>query len=241
MRQLENRPGIAQSLHELGSWAAERGEYERAAVLAKDSLALFRSVADRRGVAGALNTLDAVEERQGEYERAATLYGESLALRRALGDRWGVAASLANLGAVAYRQDEHAQAETLLAESLQLSYELGARPLLAAALEILVWVAQARGQPRRTACLAGAAQAVRDALGVPMPPYQRAGHDQSVATLYAALGEEAFALAWAAGATLSLERALAVALAEPAGAEATVSPRSGGSPPTRGSQDTALF
>jgi hypothetical protein len=199
MRQLENRPGIAQSLHELGSWAAERGE----------------------------------------YERAANLYEESLALRRALGDRWGVAASLANLGAVAYRQDEHAQAETLLAESLQLSYELGARPLLAAALEILVWVAEARGQPRRAACLAGAAQAVRDALGVPMPPYQRAGHDRSVATLHAALGEEAFALAWAAGATLSLERALAVALAEPAGAVATVSPWSDGSPPTRGSQDSA--
>ena len=224
MRQLENSPGIASVLNDLGYWAAEQGQYERAEALLDESLTLFNAAGDRRGTASALNSLGVVAERQGEHARAAALYAESLALRRVLGDKWGIAASLGNLGAVARQQGEYARAKTLLAESLQLSRELGARHVLLLNLEILVWVAGACGQSQRAARLGGSAQTLREALEVPLPPYQQAGHDLAVAALRAALGEEAFAVTWAAGASRSLDQALAADLVEPDDAEGFENP-----------------
>jgi hypothetical protein len=84
--------------------------------------------------------------------------------------------------------------------------------LLATGLEALMWVAAERGQPHRAAHLGGAAEALREALGVPLPADGRAGHDQTLAALRAALGEESAATAWAAGRALALEDAITLAL-----------------------------
>jgi non-specific serine/threonine protein kinase len=210
---LEDRQGMARSLSNLGNVASQQGEFGRAAVLHEKALALLRALGDRASVALVLNNLGGVANRLGEYARAAALFEESLALRRALGDRWGVAASLGNLGSVAHQRGEYARAQTLLAESLQLSRELGARHLLVLELEILVWVAAACGPPQRAARLGGAAQALREALEVPLPPYQQADHNQAVAVLRAALDEGEFAIAWAAGQARPLEETMAEALA----------------------------
>jgi tetratricopeptide (TPR) repeat protein len=221
-----DRYGIAVMLHELGNLAADQGEYERAEALLEESLALFSALGERPGVADTIESQGVVASQQGDYGRAEALFAESLAQRRALGDRWGVAASLGNLGQVAYRQGD-ARADNLLKESLALSRELGARHLLALALEVLVWATVARWQPERAARLGGAAQALREALGVPLPLHQEDGHDQAVRAMRAALGEEGFATAWAAGATFSLEQALDLAHGGTDAAEtAAVSPPS---------------
>ena len=73
-------------------------------------------------------------------------------------------------------------------------------------------MAGARGQPDRAARLGGAAEALRAALGVPLPPETRADHDQAVLAMRAALGKDAFAAAWAEGQALSPEEAFALAL-----------------------------
>jgi tetratricopeptide (TPR) repeat protein len=210
---LEDRQGMARSLSNLGNVASQLGEFGRAAVLHEKALALLRALGDRASVALVLNNLGGVANRLREYARAAALFEESLALRRALGDRWGVAASLGNLGSVAHHRGEYTRAQTLLLESLQLSRELGARHLLVLELEILVWVAAACGPPQRAARLGGAAQALREALEVPLPPYQQSDHDQAVAVLRAALDEGEFATAWAAGQARPLEETMAEALA----------------------------
>jgi hypothetical protein len=60
----------------------------------------------------------------------------------------------------------------------------------------------------------GAAQVLREAIGIPLPPVERAEHERRVAAVRAALGEETFTAAWAVGRTLPLEQAIAEALAE---------------------------
>ena len=70
----------------------------------------------------------------------------------------------------------------------------------------------ARGQAHRATRLSGAAEALRAAIGVPLRPHEQASHTQAVQALRAALGEEAFANAWAEGRALSLEEAVALAL-----------------------------
>jgi hypothetical protein len=55
------------------------------------------------------------------------------------------------------------------------------------ALESLAWVACARAQPRWAARLGGAAQALREALGVLLPHDRRPGHEHARLAMCAAL------------------------------------------------------
>src|SRR5207249_10234786 len=99
-------------------------------------------------------------------------------------------------------------------ESLVNNRELGHKRGIVQNLEGLAAVAVAQAQSERAARLFGTAEGLREAIGAPLPPADRAEHDRSVAAVRTALGEAAFAAAWAAGRGLSLEDALRAALAE---------------------------
>jgi DNA-binding NarL/FixJ family response regulator len=57
--------------------------------------------------------------------------------------------------------------------------------------------------------LLAAAAALRDSLGVPLPPVCRAEYERSLAAARAQLDEQAFAVAWAEGQSMTWEQALA--------------------------------
>ena len=61
-------------------------DYERAAALCEESLAMARRLDDRAGTAFALNGLGNIAFGRGDHRRALAHYEESLALRRALND-----------------------------------------------------------------------------------------------------------------------------------------------------------
>ena len=69
------------------------------------------------------------------------------------------------------------------------------------------------GQPERAARLFGAADVLRESVGVPLPANERADHERYVDAVRAALGDESFAAAWDAGRALRLDEAIAEALA----------------------------
>ncbi|HYQ83229.1 MAG TPA: tetratricopeptide repeat protein, partial [Rubrobacter sp.] len=85
----------------LGDAARHRGDYEQAAALLEDSLALHREVKDTRGVAWSLGDLANVSSDRGSYERARGFYEEGLVLSRELGGAELLGAFLISLG------DEH--------------------------------------------------------------------------------------------------------------------------------------
>jgi len=59
----------------------------------------------------------------------------------------------------------------------------------------------------------GAAQALREALGAPLPPVERGAYEQTVAQARAHLDTATWAAAWAEGPAMPLEQAVAYALA----------------------------
>jgi tetratricopeptide (TPR) repeat protein len=199
-------------LNNLGSFAVELADYDRAVVLHEEALALRREIGDQWAIANSLRNLGNVAAAQGRYERATARHAEALALRRALGDKSGIADSLKNLGNVAAAQGDFGQAGTLYEECLRLGREIGAKDEIAESLEGMAWVAAARGEAERAAWLGGAAEAQRQALGTFVLVDQQACHAQTVRTLRGALGESAFASAWAAGQALAPEDAVALAL-----------------------------
>jgi tetratricopeptide (TPR) repeat protein len=166
------------------------------------------------GIAGTLLNQADLAYYQDDLERAANLGSEALALLRELGDQEAIAICLANLGTVARRQGELTQAQALQREALALDQQRGDLRRCAEDLEVLASTAGSAQQGEHAARLLGAAMTVREALGAPQPPQERADVDQAVEVARAALGEAAWAAAFAAGRAMTLEDAIVEALDE---------------------------
>lgn len=190
----------------------------------------------RDAVASSPTSKEAASVALGEYEAARSLQEESLAIRRELADRSGIAASLSSLGLVAYAQGQYGAARSLHQESLAIRRELGDRLGIAASLEALAGLACAgEGQPDAgeragtrgrlpeveatdsagvAARLFGAAEALREAIGAPLPPNEQNAYRRQVSRARELLEEQAFSAAWAEGRAMTRERAVAYALGE---------------------------
>jgi hypothetical protein len=147
----------------------------------------------------------------GDMTAALALLGENLTVYQDHANKWGVGLTLHGLGLVAWRQGDRRRAMTLLRESLVFRREMGNRPGIAECLEGLAAVVGA-GQSARAARLLGAADALRRVIATPLPPVERPSYEATVTATRVALGEAAFAAAWAAGQALTLEEAVAEAL-----------------------------
>ena len=91
--------------------------------------------------------------------------------------------------------------------------ELGDRWSCARTVEDVAWLALEEGQVAEAVRLLGAADVRYKAEGVPLAEAHHAPGEPALADVRAALGESAFAAAWAAGRALALEEALDLALA----------------------------
>jgi hypothetical protein len=92
--------------------------------------------------------------------------------------------------------------------------ELEFRDVIGYCFEGLAAVLAFTGQPDPAARLLGAAEALRESLGVDLAPAERETHEETAAAVRAALGEEQFSDAWRLGRELALEQAIAYALQE---------------------------
>jgi predicted ATPase/transcriptional regulator with XRE-family HTH domain len=189
------------------------GNWERSAAYFEESLALSRQLGDQWAIVVALGNLGDVFARRSHLERAAAAFAEALALARQAGDPGVIHLCLLNLGWVMRLRGEPTQAEALQREGLKLAGDLDDPRRCAEALEMLAATAGVEGHGERAARLLGAAMAAREMIGAPQPPEDRADLEQAVAEARAALGEAAWAAALAAGLALTLEQAVAEALA----------------------------
>jgi DNA-binding CsgD family transcriptional regulator len=144
-----------------------------------------------------------------------------------MGHRHGTAESLAVLGKIIAAQGDYAAARGLYEQSLAISGELGEKWVIAMGLVGLGEVVAAQQKLAWAAQLWGAADALRDAIGVPIPPVELASYERSVSAARVHLGERAFAAAWAQGRSMTPEQALAAK-----GQKPTPTPTTTASPPT---------
>ncbi len=211
-REIEDESGVAYSLHLLGELARDHGDYSRERQLLEESLTLSRKLGDKWGIGLNVMGLGELALRQRAYELATALGEESLALWRELGDKRMSGIALETLGFAAHGKGDNVAARALLAEALRLLSELRDRWSIPRILEGSAAIASTEGSPERAARLFGAAEALREAANVPLPPADRADYDHNVAAVRAQLDEAAFAKAWAEGRAMTLEQAVEYAL-----------------------------
>jgi predicted ATPase/class 3 adenylate cyclase len=211
-REVGDKAGITYALSRLVEVMLFQGDLARAHSLLRGSLVLSRELGDKGGIAESLDLSGQIACYQDAYATASSLFEESLAVQRELGDKAGIAHSLSHLGRVAAIQGDYTAAHPLYKESLGIAREAGDKELVASGLEGLAGVVAAQGEPAWAARLWGAAEAVREVIGVPIPPVERANYERAVAAARAQLGKKAFAAAWAEGRATPLEQGIANAL-----------------------------
>jgi predicted ATPase/DNA-binding CsgD family transcriptional regulator len=208
-RKLQNKSGIAHTLSQLAQiLIVSQSDQARVPSLLEECLALSREIGFKEGIAASFWLSGQVALGQGDLAQAHSLAEKSVALYREMGHRHGTAESLAALGKVLAAEGDYTAARTCYEESLVLSSELGEKWVIAACLLGLGEVVAAQRQLAWAAQLWGAAEAIRNATGIPIPPVEFADYERSLSAARVHLGERAFAAAWAQGRSMTPEQAL---------------------------------
>lgn len=208
-----DRYGPARVLNNLGVISFWQEDYHRAAALFEESLALWRALGDRPHTAMALANLGEALRADGDLGRAMTVAREGLHLSREVGDRRTAAMALFILGSlIQHHEIDPAAAEPLM-EGLLDYQQVGDRLGMVWCLEALSGPAATTGRPELAAQLLGAAEVLRDQVGVPLQPAERAAYHRHVNAARRVLPDPAaFQQAWAAGRALDIDAAVAMAV-----------------------------
>jgi predicted ATPase/DNA-binding CsgD family transcriptional regulator len=150
----------------------------------------------------------------GDLQAARSASSEGERLSRQLGDLYTLKVWLLNLGTIALIAGEVAASRPLFMEALQIARQVDDRVQLSYLLDALGCQAAGSGQARLAAQLLGAADAVRTGAGNRVMPYLAPAVAAARASAIAALGASRFEAELAAGAGLSRDAAVRLALGE---------------------------
>ncbi len=214
--RIEDPGRAAAALLDLGLVAQDRGDSEGALTYLERCLEHARRAGDLQLLSWVLNDLGMVRLVQGDGAGAQVYAEEAIALTRRLNAYSTQTVSQALLAGARVLQGDLAAAHALAADAVRLSREVGYRLGLAYALLVLAVLAALEGRGDHAARLLGAEQALlAQAGGRPAAGLQTAVNDL-IAPARAALGEAAWADAFAAGRALTLDEVTAAALGESA-------------------------
>ncbi|WP_309061735.1 BTAD domain-containing putative transcriptional regulator [Streptomyces sp.] len=190
-------------LARLGRIALLTGDDARAAELHERARRLAVEQSHRTAEQFAENGLALGARRRGDLDAAEALLRPWLEWNRRFGVDTGAALVLAQLGYAAEQRGDARRAEELHRDGLAAARRSGDPRAVALALEGLAGARAAAGRPEEAASLLGTAAAVRDSVGAPLPPAERADVDRAAGRAREALGEPGFAAAFARGRALT--------------------------------------
>jgi predicted ATPase/DNA-binding SARP family transcriptional activator/DNA-binding CsgD family transcriptional regulator len=214
-REANDLGAMANSLLLLGTaslWGP--GDLEQARAYYEEGLAISRELGSGSILRSCLNSVALTYLLQRQREQAKALAEEATALCQEAGDRTLLPLPLFILGWVALLGGDLDQAEALHKESLALSKEVGGSWGTPAFLEGLACGARAKGVAERAAKLFGAAEGLREAMGVPLEPALRELEEPYVVGARSQLEESVWTEAWEEGRRMSVEAAIEDALSE---------------------------
>lgn len=210
--ELGDSTGVARSLNYVGFASWLKGDFERASTVCGETLATFNASRDGEGSSWSLLNLAAVALYLGNYEIGMKLAKQSLAAAREARFQEGIAWALDILGRLSRHRADLDRGEAFLRLSLEHHFELGDRWRTASVLEALAGYAVERGRNERAATIFGAARALRDQLGTPVPLAERGRVEADVAALTASFAQSDREAAELVGRSMPLADAVAFAL-----------------------------
>jgi tetratricopeptide (TPR) repeat protein len=196
----------------LGGLYVRLGKLAVAGQLYQEALDHNRQLGDVEGAANALYGLAITAAACGDYEPARQMAQESLGMYRSLNHQYGMGMAHYYLGNILRDAQETGPAQEHYYSSLRLWMEREDTVNAAPVFEDFCQLLARQGQWLRLARLLGAAAAIREEAHALLTPFEQGQRDRVVTACRAAIGEPAFENAWAEGSSLTMARAVALAL-----------------------------
>ena len=201
---------MARCLAHLGRLAGAEGEHGSAVRLTEEAIDAARRARFSYALVRCLHARADVERSAGDLDAARAVYEEALAVGTEAGDRVGMAHTLRSLGTLARLRGDYGGAVSMLLDALDLhvaTLDVGG---VADTLEGLAGVAGVQDRAAHAARLMGAAAGLRKANGSVRSPVDAAGYQADVKVVKAGLKAAEVKEAWAQGAALSFDEAVAL-------------------------------
>jgi predicted ATPase/class 3 adenylate cyclase len=217
-QELGNEWGVAYSTFMLGNCLAEARDESRDLVAAKEHLAesaaLFDKIGDRFYALMANHNQSWIAGELGDRALEKRLHERSLVVAREIGNAGIEADALAQLGMAARDEGDLDGAVRLLQQALAIDHRRGMTVNLATNIGRLASVLVRRGDAFDAARLLAFEKAVTEQQGADMPWWAMRRREETLAMLGERLDPAAIDRATAEGRSLSLDDAMAVALAD---------------------------
>ena len=233
-KELGDRSGTAFALGNLAYAMLHGGYMERVPAFVREAEALMAGDLDGHARAYLRQILGTAAILEGDLDSAVAQFEEGLAMTRGLGDLRNTSMALFNLGMLALIRGELDRGAILHEEGTRISRDLGDR----VGGLYYVWafgkLSAQRKNPVRAAKLWGAAEALRERMGMSLSylDLTASGYEQDLASVRSELDETSFEAAWAEGRAMSPEEATEYALEEPISPqEDTPADRTSSAPP----------
>ncbi len=198
----------AEALELLGFAAEDRRDFPLAVARHTETRRLLATVDRPVRMAAAMRNIGWTTFLTGEVASGERQLEAAVAECRRIGYHHGAAAALSDLATIVMERGDPVRSAALLQARLNLTWDAWG---LRHTLEQLAEVAAAGGESERAAQLFGAADAYRERIGATLVPTLQALYEPYMAAARAALGDAAFAAAWADGRQLSIDAARAEA------------------------------
>jgi predicted ATPase/DNA-binding SARP family transcriptional activator/DNA-binding CsgD family transcriptional regulator/Flp pilus assembly protein TadD len=211
-RELGSKEEVVGVLNGLGVLASANGDRERSVSYFREALTLSRGSGSVRKNAASLGNLGITMLVHGDPEQATALLDESLALFQEIGDSSNIAIGLMHSALAALTQGDHERVRALSQESLKLLQKGEDKQHIPDCLEIMAGGAGVQGRAQRATRLWGAAEAMREDLGVPLQPEDRELLDPYLTTARSSLGEMVWQATLGEGRAMMPEQAIEYAL-----------------------------
>ncbi|MBX2999566.1 MAG: helix-turn-helix domain-containing protein [Caldilineaceae bacterium] len=215
--QVGDQSGMAYSLYFLGNLARQQDDLLRSKSLLEQSLALQRALGDSHGSSSALCDLGMIAMNQGDPHGGRALLEEGLAIARAANNENRVAMLHARFANFELHQRAPHAARSHFRESIQLALRYGHLVMIAYCLSGLAKISgtySEEGEAKQKAVrLLSASDALGKTISHPFAHVRHPDYQRSLDSVRLALDEATFAQAWDEGQTMTLEEAVAYALA----------------------------
>ncbi|WP_233257776.1 BTAD domain-containing putative transcriptional regulator [Micromonospora sp. S4605] len=196
---------VSRQLASIGRLALLRGDHDEAVACHERALQVAQEQSSPSAAAFAVTGLAMIARRRGDLDAAETQQRDLLDWNRRAGYLPGCALALAELGFIAEHRGDPVLAERRHRESFDAARATGDHRAVALAFEGLAGAASLGGDHRHAARLLGAARALREAAGAPLPAGEQQDVQRITARIRAAVGSEELAAEMSRGAQIDLD------------------------------------
>jgi predicted ATPase/DNA-binding CsgD family transcriptional regulator len=169
-------------------------------------LPLYQTLNDQDGLAAVGVMRGQLALWRKDIAQARALLEESLLLYKKMGSPQGILHSLQHLARIALTENNEMTAYNFYQEGLAIARKLDMKEWIATYLEGLANLAALQGKYSWATTAWGTAEALREAVHIPIPLIDQAEYRRYIALAHTHLKEDAFTTLWAKGRTMTTEQ-----------------------------------